>query len=287
MAIKIKQLTHIYNPGTPFEKTALQDINIEIRDGDFVGIIGHTGSGKSTLIQMFNGLIKPTSGQVLVKGQDIHAEGTDKRKIRQQVGLVFQYPEYQLFEMTVYEDVAFGPKNMQLGEAEIKERVHYALVAVGIDKKYFDKSPFELSGGQKRRVAIAGVLAMKPDILILDEPTAGLDPRGRDALFQQLRRMHKELGLTIVLISHSMEDIAKYSDNLIVLYRGKITYQGTTREVFAKGRELEKIGLAMPQIRYIAELLKERGMEIDTDILSVEEAADMIKNYLRNGGKVN
>lgn len=284
MAIKINHLTHIYNPDTPFEKVALEDINLEIKDGDFVGIIGHTGSGKSTLIQMFNGLIKPSSGQVLIKGQDIHAASTDKKKIRQQVGLVFQYPEYQLFEMTVYEDVAFGPKNMALGEEEIKERVHYALDAVGISEKYYDKSPFELSGGQKRRVAIAGVLAMKPDMLILDEPTAGLDPKGRDALFNQLKQMNQELGLTIVLISHSMEDIAKYAKNLIVLYRGKIAYEGTTREVFAKGKELEEIGLAMPQIRYILELLKSRGMAIDTDVLTVEEAANIIKDYLRNRG---
>ncbi|MDF2593955.1 MAG: Polyamine-transporting ATPase [Clostridia bacterium] len=284
MAIKIKQLTHIYNPNTPFEKIALEDINIEINDGEFIGIIGHTGSGKSTLIQMFNGLIKPTSGEVFIKGQNIHASDVDKKRIRQQVGLVFQYPEHQLFEMTVYEDVAFGPKNMGLSENEIRDRVDYALKAVGMSEEYYEKSPFELSGGQKRRVAIAGVLAMKPDILILDEPTAGLDPKGRDALFNQLKKMHEELGLTIVLISHSMEDVAKYAEKLIVLYQGKIAYQAATREVFAKGKELEAIGLAMPQIRYIVESLKARGMSISTDVLTVEEAASIIKDYLRKGG---
>ncbi len=284
MAIKINHLSHTYNPNTPFEKVALQDIDIEIQDGDFVGIIGHTGSGKSTLIQMFNGLIKPSLGQVLIKGQDIHAEGVDKRKIRQQVGLVFQYPEYQLFEMTVYDDVAFGPKNLGLSKEEIDERVRYALSAVGLGDEYYEKSPFELSGGQKRRVAIAGVLAMKPDILILDEPTAGLDPKGRNALFNQLKEMHEELNLTIVLISHSMEDMAKYAKKLIVLYQGKIAYQGNTREIFREGKKLEQIGLAMPQIRYILEELKMKGMAIDTDVLTVEEAAVIIRDYLRKGG---
>ncbi len=286
MAIKISGLTHIYNPGTPFQKTALEDIHLEVADGEFVGIIGHTGSGKSTLIQMFNGLLRPTSGEVYIKGKNIHEKGINKNEIRQQVGLVFQYPEYQLFEMTVYDDVAFGPKNLGLSKEEIDERVRYALEAVGLDKKYYEKSPFELSGGQKRRVAIAGVLAMKPDILILDEPTAGLDPKGRTSLFNQLKQMHEELKLTIVLISHSMEDMAKYAEKLIVLYKGKIAYQGTTREVFKEGRKLEAIGLAMPQIRYIMEELKARGMNIGTEVLTVEEAADLIKNYLRNAGGV-
>lgn len=284
MAIKINHLTHIYSPNSPFQKVALEDINLEIEDGDFVGIIGHTGSGKSTLIQMFNGLIKPTHGEVFIKGEDIHQKGTDKKKIRQQVGLVFQYPEYQLFEMTVFEDVAFGPKNLGLNKEQIKERVHYALQAVGLDETYYDKSPFELSGGQKRRVAIAGVLAMKPDILILDEPTAGLDPKGRTNLFNQLKQMHEELHLTIVLISHSMEDMAKYAKKLIVLYKGKIAYQGTTREVFKEGKKLEAIGLAMPQIRYILEELKNKGMAIETDVLTVEEAARLIADYLRSTG---
>lgn len=285
MSIIIKHLTHKYNEGMPFEKTALKDINIEISTGEFVGIIGHTGSGKSTLIQMFNGLLKPTQGQVLVNGQDIHDDKINKKEIRQKVGLVFQYPEYQLFEMTVREDVAFGPKNLGLSENEIAERVKYALEAVGLDESYYEKSPFELSGGQKRRVAIAGVLAMKPDTLILDEPTAGLDPKGRNELFDQLQKMHKELGLTIVLISHSMEDVARYAEKLIVLYKGKIAYEGTPREVFANGTKLEEIGLAMPQIRYIMAALKDKGLPVDADVLTVEEAAEKIIQYLREKGE--
>lgn len=204
MAIKIKQLTHIYNEGTPFEKVALHDVNLHIKDGSFLGIIGHTGSGKSTLIQMFNGLLKPTRGEVYVKGINIHEDGVDKKHIRQSVGLVFQYPEYQLFEMTVYDDVAYGPKNLGLEGDALKERIESSLKAVGLDEEFWQKSPFELSGGQKRRVAIAGVLAMNPDILILDEPTAGLDPKGREELFSQLKEMHETRHLTIVLISHSM-----------------------------------------------------------------------------------
>ncbi len=283
MSITIKNLTHVYNEGMPFEKVALEDINIEIKSGEFVGIIGHTGSGKSTLIQMFNGLLKPNRGEVLVNDQDINGEQVSKKEIRQKVGLVFQYPEYQLFEMTVKDDVAFGPKNLRLDANEITARVQYALDAVGLDHTYYEKSPFELSGGQKRRVAIAGVLAMKPEILILDEPTAGLDPKGRNELFKQLQKMHHELGLTIVLISHSMEDVARYAEKLFVLYKGKIAYQGTPREVFANGKKLEEIGLAMPQIRYIMEVLKEKGMPVTEDVLTVEEAADILIKYLRKG----
>lgn len=285
MSIIIKNLTHKYNEGMPFEKTALKDINIEIKTGEFVGIIGHTGSGKSTLIQMFNGLIKPTMGQVLVDGEDINGDKVNKKEVRQKVGLVFQYPEYQLFEMTVKQDVAFGPKNLGLSEEEVNERVRYALNAVGLDESYYEKSPFELSGGQKRRVAIAGVLAMKPETLILDEPTAGLDPKGRNELFGQLQKMHEELGLTIVLISHSMEDVARYAEKLIVLYKGKVAYQGTPREVFAHGTKLEEIGLAMPQIRYVMAALKEKGMPIDTDVLTVEEAANQLIKYLNEKGE--
>lgn len=285
MSIIIKNLTHKYNEGMPFEKTALKDINIEIKTGEFVGIIGHTGSGKSTLIQMFNGLIKPTRGQVLVNGEDINGDKVNKKEVRQKVGLVFQYPEYQLFEMTVKQDVAFGPKNLGLSEEEVNERVRYALNAVGLDESYDEKSPFELSGGQKRRVAIAGVLAMKPETLILDEPTAGLDPKGRNELFGQLQKMHEELGLTIVLISHSMEDVARYAEKLIVLYKGKVAYQGTPREVFAHGTKLEEIGLAMPQIRYVMAALKEKGMPIDTDVLTVEEAASQLIKYLNEKGE--
>ena len=285
MAITIKQLTHIYNEGMPFEKTALTDINLEIGTGEFVGIIGHTGSGKSTLIQMFNGLIKPSKGQVLLNGVDINGEKVKKKEIRQKVGLVFQYPEYQLFEMTVKEDVSFGPKNLGLSKEEIDQRVEKALKAVGLDESYYEKSPFELSGGQKRRVAIAGVLAMNPEVLILDEPTAGLDPKGRNELFDQLKKMHEDLGLTIVLISHSMEDVARYVEKLFVLYKGKIAYEGTPREVFDHGKKLEEIGLAMPQIRYIMEALKAKGMPVNEDVLTVEEAASQLISYLK--GKEN
>ncbi|MHC1749888.1 MAG: energy-coupling factor transporter ATPase [Cellulosilyticaceae bacterium] len=279
MSIKINQLTHIYSEGTPFEKIALDNINIEINKGEFVGIIGHTGSGKSTLIQMFNALLKPTRGEVLVNGENINADGVNRKKIRQQVGLVFQYPEYQLFEITVYKDVEFGPRNLGLDGEALKQRVVNALNAVGLEEEMYEKSPFELSGGQKRRVAIAGVLAMNPEVLILDEPTAGLDPKGRDELFEQLKKMHDELGITIVLISHSMEDVARYAERLIVLHQGKIAYQGSPREVFSHGKELEKIGLATPQIRYIVEALKEKGLAIDTDVLTVEEAAEKIAAY--------
>ena len=287
MSIKIKHLTHIYNEGMPFQKVALDDINIEINTGEFVGIIGHTGSGKSTLIQMFNGLIKPTKGEVYINNENIHGDHTNKKLIRQKVGLVFQYPEYQLFEMTVKEDIAFGPKNLGLTSEEVDERVKYAMKAVGLDESYCEKSPFELSGGQKRRVAIAGVLAMKPETLILDEPTAGLDPKGRNELFDQLKKMHEELGLTIILISHSMEDVARYAEKLIVLYKGKIAYQGTPREVFAHGKKLEEIGLAMPQIRYIMEALKDKGMKVSEDVLTVEEAAAQLIEYLRGKEKSN
>ena len=286
MSIKIKNLTHIYNEGMPFEKMALNDINIEINTGEFVGIIGHTGSGKSTLIQMFNGLLKPTKGEVLVNNENINGDKVNKKEIRQKVGLVFQYPEYQLFEMTIKDDVAFGPKNLGLSKEEVEARVKYALEAVGLDESYYEKSPFELSGGQKRRVAIAGVLAMKPEILILDEPPAGLDPKGRNELFEQLQKMHKELGLTIVLISHSMEDVARYVEKLFVLYKGKIAYQGTPREVFANGKKLEEIGLGMPQIRYVMEALKEKGMNVSEDVLTVEEAASQLIEYLRTKGEV-
>lgn len=281
MSIKINQLTHIYNPETPFEKVALNNINLDIKDGSFLGIIGHTGSGKSTLIQMFNGLLKPTKGQVLVNGVDIHEEKTNRKQIRQKVGLVFQYPEYQLFEISVYKDVAYGPKNLGLDEDEIKRRVEEALGAVGLEKDMWEKSPFELSGGQKRRVAIAGVLAMKPEMLILDEPTAGLDPKGREELFVQLKEMHTHLGITIVLISHSMEDVAKHAEKLVVLHEGAIAFEGTPREVFVHVEELEKIGLAPPQIKYIIAALKVRGIEIDETILTVEEAATKLIEHLK------
>ena len=285
MAIKIKNLTHKYNEGTPFEKVALKNINIHIKDGTFLGIIGHTGSGKSTLIQMFNGLLKPTEGKVFVKGIDIHDDKTNKKQIRQSVGLVFQYPEYQLFEMTLYDDVAYGPKNLGLEGDTLKERIEQSLQAVGLKEELWQKSPFELSGGQKRRVAIAGVLAMNPDILILDEPTAGLDPKGREELFGQLKKMHEESQLTIVLISHSMEDVARYAKELVVLYRGEVAFTGDTREIFKHRKELEGIGLGVPQVRHIMDELKEKGMDIDNDVLTVEEAANKLVQYLERGGK--
>lgn len=281
MAIAIKKVTHIYNPDTPFQKIALQNINLHIAKGKFVGIIGHTGSGKSTLIQMFNGLIKPSEGSVYIDGVDIHSEGNNKKALRQKVGLVFQYPEYQLFEQTIYDDVAYGPKNQGYEGDELKERVESSLKLVGISEELYSKSPFELSGGQKRRVAIAGVLAMKPEVLILDEPTAGLDPKGREELFGQLKRMHEALNLTIILISHSMEDVARYVEELIVLHKGQIAYQGTPREVFAHGRKLEEIGLAVPQICYVMEALKAKGLDMDSNVLTTEEAAQKLTSYLR------
>lgn len=287
MSIQIVNLTHKYNEGMPFEKTALENINITIERGSFTGIIGHTGSGKSTLIQMFNGLLKPTSGQVLIDDVDINGKNVDRKAIRGQVGLVFQYPEYQLFEMSVYDDVAYGPKNMGLEGDALKERVEEALKSVGVEEALWQKSPFELSGGQKRRVAIAGVIAMNPSILILDEPTAGLDPVGRDALFKQLQTLHEGLGLTIILISHSMEDVAKYAKQIFVLYRGKVAYEGTTKEVFSYGKELEEIGLGVPQIKNIIDKLAYKGICIPKDILTVEEAADALAKRLLTKGVNN
>ncbi len=285
MSIEIKNVTHIYNEGTPFQRKALDNVSFSVKQGDFVGIIGHTGSGKSTLIQLFNSLIVPTSGTVLVEGVDINSATSNKKEVRQKVGLVFQYPEHQLFELTVYKDVCYGPQNLGLSKEEVDKRVVQSLEAVGLDKKLWEVAPFQLSGGQKRRVAIAGVIAMNPKILVLDEPTAGLDPKGRDELFMQLKSMHKELNITIILISHSMEDVAKYVDNLIVLHEGKLQYNDTPREVFKHITELEKIGLAPPQIKYIVRGLREKGFNIDEDILTVEEASQNIIKYL-NGKRV-
>lgn len=285
MAIKLENLTYIYNPETPFEKKAMFDVNLYIPKGQFVGLIGHTGSGKSTLIQHLNGLIKPTSGTIYINGKDIHnKQEVSIKDIRQQVGLVFQYPEYQLFEMNIYKDVAFGPENMELSKDEVKKRVNRALAMVNIGEDMYDKSPFELSGGQKRRVAIAGVLAMEPEILILDEPTAGLDPRGREEILGQISKMHEELGITVILVSHSMEDVAKYVDRLVVMKGGKVELDGIPREIFNHIEELEDMGLAAPQIRYIMEELSAKGIDIKKDILTVEEAADIIAAYLKKGG---
>ncbi len=273
MSIKSENIKYIYSEGTPFRTVALDDINLEIQEGDFLGIIGHTGSGKSTLIQLLNGLEKPTEGTITV---DETVVGEDKKllsKIRQTVGLVFQYPEYQLFEETVAKDVAFGPMNLKLNQEEIDKRVKESLELVGFNyNKIKDVSPFDLSGGQKRRVAIAGVLAMKPNYLVLDEPTAGLDPAGRNEIFSQIKLLHEKANVTVILISHSMEDIAKLVNKVIVLYKGKIHMQGSPKEIYAQAEELEKIGLGVPQVAQIVNELRKRGFNIKTDIITVEEA---------------
>lgn len=276
MSIKAEHLTYLYGEGTAFEQYALKDVSFEIPDGQFVGLIGHTGSGKSTLIQHLNGLMKQTGGTIYYNGTDIYSPGYSLKELRSKVGLVFQYPEHQLFEVDVFSDVCYGPKNQGLSEAEVKERAREALVQVGLEEKFWDQSPFELSGGQKRRVAIAGVLAMRPEVLILDEPTAGLDPRGRDEILDQIAKLHQEQNMTIILVSHSMEDIARYADRIIVMNQGEKAYDGTPREVFEHYRELEAIGLAAPQVTYILHELKARGVPIDEDITTVEEARDAI-----------
>lgn len=276
MAIKAEHLTYIYGEGTAFEQFALKDVNFEIPDGQFVGLIGHTGSGKSTLIQHLNGLIKQTGGTIWYNGEDIYGEGCSLKELRSKVGLVFQYPEHQLFEVDVFSDVCFGPKNQGLPIEEIEERAREALRQVGLEEKYWEQSPFELSGGQKRRVAIAGVLAMRPEVLILDEPTAGLDPRGRDEILDQIAALHEEQRMTIVLVSHSMEDIARYADRIMVLSHGEKVYDGTPKEVFEHYKELEAIGLAAPEVTYISHELKEHGVPIEDDITTVEEAKQAI-----------
>lgn len=276
MSIKLEHITYTYSPGTVYEMHALKDVDIEIPDGQFMGIIGHTGSGKSTLIQHFNGLMKPTSGTVFYNGQDIWAEKYDRQKLRSKVGLVFQYPEHQLFEVDVFSDVCFGPKNQGLSKEEVQERAREALQLVGLEEKFWEQSPFELSGGQKRRVAIAGVLAMKPEVLILDEPTAGLDPRGRDEILDQISELHREKHMTIILVSHSMEDIARYADRIMVMNHGEKAFDGTPKEVFEHYKELEAMGLAAPQVTYIVHGLKEHGVPIEDDITTVEEAARAI-----------
>lgn len=280
MSIKAENLTHIYSPGTAMEQYALRDVNFEIPDGQFVGLIGHTGSGKSTLIQHLNGLMKPTGGTIYYNGTDICSEGYDLRQLRSKVGLVFQYPEHQLFEVDVFSDVCYGPRNLKLSEDEVKERAREALRLVGLEERFWEQSPFELSGGQKRRVAIAGVLAMNPEVLILDEPTAGLDPKGRDEILDQVRELHNERGMTIILVSHSMEDIARYADRLMVMNQGEKVFDGTPKEVFEHYKELEAIGLAAPQVTYIAHALREQGIPIDDDVTTVEEARDAILRLL-------
>ena len=276
MSIALEHVNYIYSPGTAYEKRALNDISLEIGQGQFVGIIGHTGSGKSTLIQHLNGLMKATSGDILYDGQSIYAEGYDMRKLRSQVGLVFQYPEHQLFEVDVISDVCFGPKNQGLSEEESEKNAREAVELVGFPEKYYKQSPFELSGGQKRRVAIAGVLAMKPKVLILDEPTAGLDPKGRDEILDQIAKLHKETGMTVVLVSHSMEDVARYVDRIIVMNKGEKMLDSTPKEVFRHYKELEEVGLAAPQVTYVMHDLKDRGFDVSPDATTIEEAADEI-----------
>lgn len=276
MSITLEHVNYIYSPGTAYEKRALNDISLEIGQGQFVGIIGHTGSGKSTLIQHLNGLMKATSGDILYDGQSIYAEGYDMRKLRSQVGLVFQYPEHQLFEVDVISDVCFGSKNQGLSEEESEKNAREALELVGFPEKYYKQSPFELSGGQKRRVAIAGVLAMKPKVLILDEPTAGLDPKGRDEILDQIAKLHKETGMTVVLVSHSMEDVARYVDRIIVMNKGEKMLDSTPKEVFRHYKELEEVGLAAPQVTYVMHDLKDRGFDVSPDATTIEEAADEI-----------
>ena len=281
MSIKINHLTHVYGEGTAFEKRALDDINLEIGDGEFIGLIGHTGSGKSTLIQHLNALLVPSSGEVLLNGENIYADKSKLKSIRQRVGLVFQYPEHQLFEMTVYKDVAYGPGNLGLSQEEIDKRVRSAFETVGLGEDIYDKSPFELSGGQKRRAAIAGVLAMEPEVLILDEPTAGLDPRGRDEILDAIKKMHDMRKITVILVSHSMEDVAKLVDRIIVLSHGKTAIVGTPREVFFQREKLESIGLAAPQISYVFSELIKKGYDVPSDVYTVAEATDVLYKFLK------
>lgn len=274
--LQIEHLTHTYSAGTPFQRSAVDDMNLSMMDGEFLGIIGHTGSGKSTLIQHLNGLLKPTSGRILLQGKDIWADPKKIRDVRFQVGLVFQYPEYQLFEETVYKDIAFGPKNMGLDEADIDRRVRDAAAFVGLTEAMLDKSPFELSGGQKRRVAIAGVIAMEPKVLVLDEPTAGLDPRGRDDILARIQDYHRAKNASVVLVSHSMEEIARNVDRIVVLSDGHVFMEGTPRQVFARADELEQVGLDIPQVTKVALALRRRGLPVDTAVYTVEALRDAL-----------
>ena len=284
--LELKNLSYVYGTGTPFEKTAVNNLSLSIEKGEFIGIMGHTGSGKSTLVQMLNGLMKPTSGQVLLDGEDIWANAKDIRKIRFKVGMVFQYPEYQLFEETVAKDIAFGPTNMGKSGAELEKAVNDAARFTGLKDELLEKSPFDLSGGEKRRAAIAGVIAMNPEVLVLDEPTAGLDPMGRDVLLSQIVQYHKERKNTVILVSHSMEDIARVADKIIVMNKSNLVMFDKTKEVFSKGRELEKIGLRVPQITKIMLELREKGFNVPEGILTVDEAMDCISSLLDKEGKI-
>ena len=284
--LELKNLSYVYGTGTPFEKTAVNNLSLSIEKGEFIGIMGHTGSGKSTLVQMLNGLMKPTSGQVLLDGEDIWANPKDIRKIRFKVGMVFQYPEYQLFEETVAKDIAFGPTNMGKSGAELEKAVNDAARFTGLKDELLEKSPFDLSGGEKRRAAIAGVIAMNPEVLVLDEPTAGLDPMGRDVLLSQIVQYHKERKNTVILVSHSMEDIARVADKIIVMNKSNLVMFDKTKEVFSKGRELEKTGLRVPQITKIMLELREKGFNVPEGILTVDEAMDCISSLLDKEGKI-
>ena len=285
MSIKLSNVAYTYGIGTPFEKTALYDTDVEIHEGEFVGIIGHTGSGKSTLVQILNGLIKPTSGTVTVDGTDIGKKTKEAMAVRHKVGMVFQYPEYQLFEETVYRDIAFGPTNMGLSKEEIDRRVRESARFAGLSEDLLEKSPFALSGGQKRRVAIAGVIAMEPEVLVLDEPSAGLDPQGRESLLANIREFHRERGTTVVLVSHSMEEIAKNVDRIVVLSDSHVLMSGTPREVFARGDELMSAGLDVPQVTRIAMALRERGLAISPDVYTVEELSAELVALKKGGGR--
>ena len=281
MSIILDKVNYTYSEGTAYEIHALKDINLKIEDGEFIGIIGHTGSGKSTLIQHLNGLAKATSGTIYYNGEDIYDDDYDLRSLRNRVGLVFQYPEHQLFETTIFDDVCFGPKNQGLDKNEAGLRAFEALRSVGLPEELYYQSPFELSGGQKRRVAIAGVLAMKPEVLILDEPTAGLDPAGRDEILDLIQKMHKEKGITVILVSHSMEDVAKYVDRIIVMNQGQMMFDDCPKEVFKHYKELEAIGLAAPQVTYLMHELKEKGLPVDSEATTVEEAKESLLKVLR------
>lgn len=280
MILKAENVYQIYGEGTPMASEALKDISFEINEGEFIALIGHTGSGKSTLIQHLNGLIKATSGRIYYKNKCIYDDDFNMKELRSHVGLVFQYPEHQLFEVDVFSDVCFGPKNMGLPKEEVEKRAIAALRITGLDENLYKSSPFELSGGQKRRAAIAGVLAMEPDVLILDEPTAGLDPEGRDEILECISEMHKKRNMTIILVSHSMEDVAKYADRIIVMNKGEIAFDDTPRKVFGHYRELERMGLAAPQVTYLMDRLRAEGFDISDDVITVDEAADAVMKLM-------
>ncbi|KXA30765.1 cobalt ABC transporter, ATP-binding protein [Peptoniphilus harei] len=285
--IEINNLRHIYSPGLPFEKKAVDDISLKIEENEFIGLIGHTGSGKSTFIQHLNGLLKPSSGEIIIDGTRVDKSGANLTDLRKKVGLVFQYPEYQLFEETIERDIAFGPRNLDISEEEVQERVKASMESVGLDyETYKDKSPFELSGGLKRRVAIAGVLAMEPKVLILDEPTAGLDPRGRDEILSEIKNIHENRKMTVILVSHSMEDVAKIAERIIVFDKGKVFLDGEPREIFRNEDKLLGVGLGIPQITSLMRTLKKKGLDINEDAITVEEAKESLKKYLRGASNV-